>query len=245
MILAAAQTKPIQADIDFNLDEHYKFVKLAVKHKAELITFPELSITSYVRENAEKLAFTENDPRLFYLKKLAAEHNIIIIAGAPIKVDGDLYIGSFVIKPNNQTEIYTKQFLHSGEELFFQSSFDYNPQIKIGKEKLLLAICADIDHPEHAENACALGTTVYLPSIFFSKKGIPEAYKNLSSYAKRHSMNILMSNFGGTVWGNQAAGKSAFWNNTGELVASINHNESGLLLVKKVYNEWIGDVVEC
>ncbi len=245
MILAAAQIIPKQGDINYNLNEHYKFIKLAVENKVELISFPELSITSYDRENAENLAFTPNDSRLNQLEKLAQEFNIVIIAGAPVKVDGNLYIGSFVIMPNNQTEIYTKQFLHTGEELFYQSSFNYNPQIRLGSEKLSLAICADIDHPEHAGNACNSGSTIYLPSIFFSKNGIPEAYSNLSTYAKRHSMNILMSNFGGKVWNTEAAGKSAFWNTEGRLIGTIDHDQSGLLLVKKGGNNWEGKVINC
>ena len=47
-----------------------------------------------------------------------------------------------------------------------------------------------------------------------------------------------MANFGGTTWNTEAAGKSAFWNNNGELVASINHDSSGLLIIDVLKNEW-------
>ena len=232
MILAAAQTTPRQGDIDYNLSEHYKFIELAAENNARLISFPEMSITSYDREDAAKLAFMPNDNRLEQLKKLSSTHKIIIIAGAPVKIKDKLFIGSFVIKPNQEIEIYTKQFLHTGEELFFNSSFDYNPQINIQDEKVALAICADINHAEHPDNAFKLKSTLYLPSIFFSRNGIADAYSKLSHYAKKYAMGILMSNFGETVWGTEAAGKSAFWNSNGELVASLNHNAPGLLIVE-------------
>ena len=57
MILAAAQTKPTRRDIDANLSDHYHLIELAVKNKAQLIAFPEMSITGYEREHAQKLAF--------------------------------------------------------------------------------------------------------------------------------------------------------------------------------------------
>jgi len=242
MIFAAAQTVPKQGNIAFNLEEHYRLIELAVKNGVSLIVFPEMSITSYDRENAAQLAFTESDLRLKKLKRLSSDNEIIIIAGAPIIIDSNLYIGSFIIKPDKSIQIYTKQYLHDGEELYFQSSFDYNPQLELKAEKISLAICADIDNPKHPENACNINSTSYLPSIFFSKNGIPDAYKRLGNYAKKYSMNVLMSNFGGQVWNMEAAGKSAFWNSDGELVANIDHSNSGLLIIEKKDNQWKGKV---
>jgi predicted amidohydrolase len=54
IILAAAQTKPKRGDIDSNLLDHYRLVELAAINKANLIVFPELSITGYERETLNK-----------------------------------------------------------------------------------------------------------------------------------------------------------------------------------------------
>jgi len=64
MILAAAQTKPTRGDIKENLLDHYRLIELAADHGANLIVFPELSITGYERETAESLSFTIDDSRL-------------------------------------------------------------------------------------------------------------------------------------------------------------------------------------
>ncbi len=45
MILAAAQTKPTRGDIEANLSDHYRLIELAVQNGAQLIAFPEMSIT--------------------------------------------------------------------------------------------------------------------------------------------------------------------------------------------------------
>lgn len=243
MILAAAQTKPTRGDIEANLSDHYRLIELAVQNGAQLIAFPELSITGYERENAEKLTFKKDDSRLDHLRKLAVESNIVIIAGAPIQIDAELFIGEFIISPDNSVKIYTKQFLHEGEDEFFQSSFDYNPMISIEDKKISFAICADIDNPLHPENACKKATDIYIASIFFSPNGIPNAYKDLQSYAQKHQMNVLMSNFSGESWGSPSAGQSAFWNNKGELVAQMNNSDSGLLIVEKHNDNWTSTII--
>jgi predicted amidohydrolase len=243
MILAAAQTKPTRGNIEANLLDHYRLIELAVQNKAQLIVFPELSISGYEREDAQKLAFKKDDSRLDHLRKLAVENNIIIVAGAPIQIENEMFIGEFIISPDNSVSIYTKQFLHEGEDEFFESSFDYNPIITIENKKISFAICADIDNPLHAENASERETDIYIASIFFSPNGIPNAYRDLQSYAQKHKMNVLMANFSGESWGYPSAGQSAFWNNKGELVGQLNDSDSGLLLVENQNDNWTSRVV--
>jgi predicted amidohydrolase len=244
MILAAAQTKPKRGDISSNLLNHYQLIELAAQNGANLIAFPELSITGYERENAESLAFTEDDYRIDHLKELAFRNNIIIIAGAPIQKESQLFIGEFVISPDNSVSIYTKQFLHEGEDQFFQPSFENNPMVRIEDQNISFDICADIDNPQHPENAKKKDTDIYIASIFFSPNGIPNAYRNLQNYAQKHEMNVLMSNFSGESWGSPSAGQSAFWNNKGELIGQMNDSDSGLLLVEKQNDSWSSRIIQ-
>jgi predicted amidohydrolase len=243
MILAAAQTKAKRGDIDSNLADHYRLIKIAAQKGADLIAFPELSITGYERENAAELAFSKDDSRIDQLRELAIEYNIIVIAGAPIQTESELFIGEFIIFPDNSVSIYTKQFLHEGEDEFFQSSFDYNPMLTIENKKISFAICADIDNPLHPENASKKETSIYIASIFFTPNGIPNAYRDLQNYAQKHKMNVLMSNFSGESWGYPSGGKSAFWNNKGELVAQMNDSDSGLLLIENQNDNWTSEII--
>lgn len=245
MILASAQTKPTRGDIDTNLLDHYRLIALAVQKGAQLIAFPEMSITGYERENALELAFKKEDPRLDHLKKLAIDHKIVIIVGAPIQIDSELFIGEFIISPDNSISIYTKQFLHEGEDAFFQSSSHYNPMLTIENQKISFAICADIDNPQHPKNAHTKETDLYIASIFFTPNGISNAYSALQNYAQKYKMNILMSNFSGTSWGYPSAGQSAFWNNKGELIAHMNDSDSGLLLLENQDNNWTSQIIIC
>ncbi|MBE8726935.1 carbon-nitrogen hydrolase family protein [Flavobacterium hungaricum] len=244
MILAAAQTRPKRYDTEANLLDHYSLIELAAKNGAQLIVFPEMSITGYEREHAAQLAFQENDSRLQHLITLSQKNSITIIAGAPIVIDSEMFIGQFIIAPDRSVSIYTKQFLHEGEDDYFVSSFNYNPMIELENKKISFAICADIDNPKHPENASKKATDVYIASIFFSPNGIPNAYRDLQSYAEKHKMNVLMSNFAGESWGYASAGQSAFWNNKGELIGQMNDSDSGLLLVEKRNDNWTSKVVK-
>lgn len=238
MILAAAQIKPARFNIAENLKQHAQFVKIASEKGASLVVFPEMSITGYERDKAGELAFSQNDSRLDELKTLSRQNNIIIIAGAPVFIKSELYIGSFAIFPDGNVAVYTKHFLHTGEEEYFKPSFDYDPKFMVGDENISLAICADIDHPEHAEMAAKSGATLYIPSIFFSPGGLPAAYQDLSGYALKYSMNVLMSNFCTESWGRPSGGGSAFWDKQGNLIAHMNDSDEGLLLIEKRGLSW-------
>jgi predicted amidohydrolase len=243
MILASAQTKPKRGDIESNLIDHYNLIELASEHQVDLIVFPEMSMTGYERDKALGLAFAENDSRLEVLRQLSVDKQMIIVSGAPILIGNYLYIGAFILKPDASISIYTKQFLHSGEEKFFKSTFEYNPRIELNKELISLSICADIDHPSHAERANRNGATIYIASLFFTPSGIPNAYKTLSDYASRHKMNILMSNFCGQSWGLDSGGQSGFWDSNGKLIVNLNDTDSGLLIVENVNNSWVGKII--
>ncbi len=238
MKIAVVQVNSTVGDIQQNLEAHYRIIEAAIEEDVQLIAFPEMSLTGYCRKEGEKLAFTEHDSRLNKLKTLATQGDIHIVVGAPIKIKGKLYIGAFVIYPKKPIGIYTKQYLHDGEELFYSSSMHYNPIIKLGQERISLAICADINNENHPRAACKNGSTIYLPCIFNSEEGIKKGYEQLRTYAKDYSLNILMSNYNGELWNMKSGGKSAFWNSNGELVGCLNANDLGILVAEKKKEKW-------
>lgn len=238
MKLIAAQLESTVKKTEENIVKHCKMLDVAIEKKANLIVFPEMSLTGYCREEAKDLCFTEHDARLEVLQVKATKGNIIIVVGAPIQIKKELYIGSFVLYPNGNKEIYTKQYLHTGEELYFKNSFAYNPLIDIKNTKICLAICADISHEIHPKQAKNKQADLYVASIFYTDKGIPEGHQQLKNYADKYKLNVLMSNYCGEVCGIVAGGKSAFWTNEGSLVSKLNKQETGLLCMTKKENEW-------
>ena len=232
MILAAAQIRPNEGKTKRNISDHCKMVKKAALHGASLILFPEMSLTGYTRQDAGKLAFSPEDPRLGRLRNLASKHSIIIIAGAPVAIESEIYIGAFILDPSGSVQIYTKQYLHSGEEQYFEASFERNPSISPEGEQIAFSICADIENPAHPESAAARGCTLYLTGIFYSPESMDHVHSMLSRYARKYSLKILMANFCGPCWGQLASEKSGYWDQEGNLIHSLNGEQPGLLLAE-------------
>lgn len=54
-----------------NIERHKRFVETAVTHHADLLLFPELSLTGYEPTLAQELAIPPTDPRLDKFQTLA------------------------------------------------------------------------------------------------------------------------------------------------------------------------------
>ena len=238
MKIAAAQTIPHDNDIAVNLKDHYRLASLAADHGVQLLVFPEMSLTGYQRVSAKKMAFEEQDERLGELRGLSISKNIILVAGAPIEINGQLHIGAFILSPDGSEAVYTKQFLHEGEELFFTTGAGQDPKVNTCNETIALAICADIANPQHPKNAAACGCTIYAAGIFYTPGGITTGHERLQAYAKEHNMHVLMANYGGASWGMDSGGRSAFWTSDGALKGELPETGAGLLMATKENNEW-------
>jgi predicted amidohydrolase len=232
MKMASVQFAPAINNIAANIEKHIFWTTKARKAGADLVLFPEMSLTGYELERAGEIAFEEKDSRLSVLADLSKSQNITIVCGAPVKLkNGKLCIGSFIIKPDETIQIYAKKYLHTGEDKFFETDHAYDPQINIAGNRISFAICADITHPEHSRKAFERGTDIYLASIFFTPKGIAEGLELLQKYAQEYQMNVLMSNYTGESYGYAAAGQSSYWNNRGQLIAYLNAEEEDMLVV--------------
>jgi len=243
MIIAAAQTIPFEHNTDANIRSHLRLIKAAAEENVQLILFPEMSLTGYEREMADELAIAEHDQRLEGLKEMAVFHKMTIIAGAPIKINNQLHIGSFIFFPDNTVSIYTKQYLHDGEEKFFSPNFNFNPIVELGNEKCSLAICADIANPVHPRNAAENKATLYAASLFYTPNGIAEAYQQLAGYAQKYAMNILMANYGGPSYNLPSGGQSAFWDDNGNLIGRMENDVEGFLIADNCDGIWKTKVV--
>lgn len=231
MKLAAAQIKSYPQQTDENIRNHLRMIDLAAEQGVSLVLFPEMSLTGYERELASELAFDEHDTRLHVFRERAMQYQMLIIVGAPIKVASQLCIGAFAFAANGKTSLYTKQYLHAGEEHFFVPGSANNPVLEIGEERVSIAICADIVNSLHPAKAAANNTSLYVASIFYTPGGIDEGYEQLETYSKKYGMNILMANYAATSYGMESAGKSACWNKRGELLGALSDTEEALLIV--------------
>lgn len=241
-VLAVAQIASVKGDIEGNVETHVRFAEAAAKRGARIIVFPELSLTGYEPDIAATHTLTLGDARLQPLRQIAEKHDITIVAGAPYRSPKGLHIAAFALQREGAS-VYTKHHLHSGEERVFTAG-TMGLQLNIGGERVSFAVCADTTHPEHAWAAAKAGATVYAAGVFITPTGIEADSNQLRGYAKDHRMVVLMANFAAPSGGFQTAGKSAIWDDRGELVIQTPGVGEALLLAHREGSEMKGEAVK-
>ncbi len=231
-ILAAAQSNSKRGDIETNIETHIRLIKAAAEHNAELIIFPELSLTGYEPDLAETHSLTPFDPRLNRLQEQANQHRISILAGAPYRTPEGIHIAAFLYQSNSKPRVYTKHHLHPGEEKHFTPG-KKTLTINIGHIQISPAICADIAHPEHAAEAAKKGSKVYAAGVMITPKGYKNDAGLLQGYAAKHKMLVLLSNYAAPTGGYPSAGRSAAWDQRGNLLAEAPESGEAIVYVIK------------
>ena len=242
--VAAAQSLSIAGDLAANLARHLRFMAVAAEQGVELLVFPELSLTGYEGQMAADLAIDPQDAVLQPLRDCARELGLTAVVGMPIR-DRDspkVLIGALTLGGDGSLEVYSKQHLHSGEELFYAPGAG-GSSLSIGGDTIALAVCADFSHASHAAAAADLGADLYAAGVLIGEKGYGVDSALLQGYAQNHSMAVLMANHAGLTGGWQSAGRSAFWSESGTLVAAARGPGEVLVIARRDAGAWQGRVV--
>jgi len=235
MKICVAQTEPIKGDILKNIENHIKMINLAVSKEAEVIIFPELSLTGYEPKLAQKLAVDKDDIRFDDFQKISSVNQIIIGVGLPIKNGLGVSISMLIFHPNKERQIYFKQYLHSSEDEFFISGNNLNNLIY--GESIAPAICYELSVPMHSERAFKRGAAFYIASVVESVEGVGKSIEKLAKIAKKYSMTVFMSNCVGKTGIYNCGGKTSIWDRNGQLVGQLCNSKEGVLILDTISNE--------
>jgi predicted amidohydrolase len=230
----------VQGDIENNIENHKRLIELAVSCKADIIIFPELSITGYEPMLAKKLAIAPRaiEAPLNIFQTFSDEKTIIIGAGMPTTSADNVQISMLLFQPATPLEFYSKKYLHADEEPFFTSGNE-QPFLTLKEKKIGFAICYEISIAAHAENASGNKADIYIASVAKSVDGVEKAIADLSNIAKKYSFPVLMSNCVGYCDNFQCGGKTSIWNKDGLLLAQLNDKDEGILVINTDTNETI------
>jgi predicted amidohydrolase len=229
MRVGAAQLRPAAGDVDGNLEKHFQLIELAISVGADVVVFPELSVTGYEPRLAAHLCIEACDPRLRVIQDLANERGITVGVGAPTNAGGGVRISMHVFAPGAACQTYSKQQLHADELPYFVVGTE-SVLLRVGGQAIAPAICYESLQSDHAAAAARMGANVYLASVAKSASGLSKAYCHYPEVARRHSMTVLMANSVGACGGFVSAGRSSAWNSRGEFLGALDDSRQGVVV---------------
>ena len=229
MKICLAQTRPVKAGINENIVNHRRFIEQALAKGADMIVFPELSITGYEPELAAALATSPDDMRFSEFQQTSNDGNISIAIGLPVRNSNGVSISLLIFQPGQARKLYSKKYLHQDELPFFVPGESF--PVLTGTDPLVaLAICYELLVPAHAALAAANGAALYIASVAKTATGMHKASDTLSAVAAHYAMPVLLVNCIGPSDNFESAGLSAVWNSSGILIGQLDSLHEGILV---------------
>ena len=229
MRICVVQSHPVIGDVAKNKAAHLKLAKLAIAEGAQLIVFPELSLTGYEPQMADKLAMRLEDTCLSCFQGLADSKEVTLCVGLPIRNEGNVHIGLAIFSPRLPRRVYFKQYLHTDELPYFVPAV--GDTLFVGAQNnVALAICYEISVSAHLQKAIEGDACFYVASVAKFRQNMPTTFKKMSDIANKSSLFVFMSNCVGKADDGVCAGSSAVWNDQGQLMACLDDKNEGFVL---------------
>ena len=181
MIKVAAAIPGVKvADVDFNVQQMENLIAQAEGKGAEIIVFPELSLTGYNCQDLfrQQLLLDKSEEALLTLLDFTRKLDIIAVVGMPVRVGSLLYNCAVVIQHGsllglvaktflpNYGEFYEKRWFASNTDLAEQTIYLAGSPVKVSSEPQLfrtsdgacfgIEICEDVWAPLPPSNNLAL-----------------------------------------------------------------------------------------
>jgi predicted amidohydrolase len=234
--LALAQMTCERADKVTNLRKMRKLAAKAKKQGADLVIFPEFSLTGYVvRDEIYELAEKIPGPSVDSVKSISHETKIHIVFGMPElseKTQATVYNAAVLVSPKGFVGKYRKMYLptHSvfEEKRYFRPGYEaaaFNTQLgRIG-----LIICYDIFFPEvcrlvrleGAQLIVCISASPAIRKVFFETLASARAIENTAFLAY---VNLV-----GTEDGLQFWGGSRLIGPQGKIICKAKYDEEDLV----------------
>ncbi len=164
--VAAVMCQSLVGRTEENLRKMAAWTKVAAQEKVDIVCFPELCITGYhIREEMAKAALPMDAPEVETVVRMAAEHDVAIIAGLAEKgKDGRIYAAGFACDGNGILGTVRKVHLAPPEKTIFSPADAIGPLFTVKGFPSGIQLCYDAHFPELSTHMTALGAdAIFIP----------------------------------------------------------------------------------
>lgn len=163
MKIALVQHRFPVGDIDGNVEKILAFSRQAIEQKADMVVFPELTVTGYPPEDLLLRPSLGKRVSNALHTIFAAKLPVAMVFGYPQREDGKLYNKAMVVEHGQVIADYRKQHLPNyqvfDEKRYFQKAAE-TCVFKFRGAKIALSICEDIWYDGPARRAYEAGAEI-------------------------------------------------------------------------------------
>ena len=235
--VALAQISCIRADKTSNIEKMKAYAEKAKKEDAELVIFPELSLTDYlVRDLIYELAEPIPGPSVEKITEIAKQNKIYIVFGMPEmskKAESVIYNTAVLVGPEGYIGKYRKMHLptHSvfEEKRYFRQGYE-TPVFETQIGRIGLMICYDVFFPE-VSRALKLNGAQLIVCISASP-AVRRKFFEILTAARAIENNVFLAyvNLVGIEDGLQFWGGSRIISPSGSIIAKAKYNEEDFVV---------------
>lgn len=248
LTLAVAQTDCALGDVDGNLSRHLALVERARGAGADLLLFPELSLTGYgLGADTPRVAMAADDPRLARLA--AAAGAMTVVAGFVEEGEAaHFYNAAAVLRGGGVAFVHRKLNLPTYGNLAEGKLFAAGRTVATvplgGPWRAAVMVCADVWNPALVHLAAADGATLLLVPTNSAVDAVGGQFSNpqgwdvaLRFYGLMYGMPVAMANRVGTEGDARFWGGSRIVDPFGEVSASASGEAEGLITAVLDYDD--------
>ena len=235
--IALAQISCKRADKTSNIEKMKAYAEKAKKEGAELVIFPELSLTDYlVRDLIYELAEPIPGPSVEKMTEIAKQNKIYIVFGMPEmskKAESVIYNTAVLVGPEGYIGKYRKMHLptHSvfEEKRYFRQGYE-TPVFETKIGRIGLMICYDVFFPE-VSRALKLNGAQLIVCISASP-AVRRKFFEILTAARAIENNVFLAyvNLVGIEDGLQFWGGSRIISPSGSIIAKAKYDEEDLVV---------------
>ena len=211
-------------DVSANAIEHADAVRAA---RAQLVMFPELSLTGYELDAA---ALSPSDEALAVIQDACAEASCVALVGAPVDGgDGAVHIGALLVGAAGVEIAYRKSYLGGDEPTRF-SPGDGPVAVDLDGWRIGIGICKDTGVDRHVAETAALGIDLYVAGLVHLPEELALQEERAVRIARACDAYVAFASFAGPTGGgyDRTAGVSSIWAPDGSAMARAGVEPGGI-----------------